>query len=159
MSQSQQVNVTDLDVVQLARRTSEGSSRRENHPRALDKLSRYLVQKTREQALKHYSSKVEYIRTNVDTLEDAIIEAAGASCVLKCPSGHLWPRKQTSTPEVATHPAEQQHRMRDHGWAANSKPTGAIPALRSGAGDILASFFSCQLNYPFMQLSDPRWSP
>ncbi|KAJ6629881.1 Prefoldin alpha-like protein [Mycena sp. CBHHK59/15] len=32
----------------------------------------YFVQKTREQALKHYSSKVEYIRTNLETLEETI---------------------------------------------------------------------------------------
>ncbi|KAF8151641.1 Prefoldin [Crassisporium funariophilum] len=32
----------------------------------------YYVQKTRAQALKHYSSKVEYIRTNLETLEDTI---------------------------------------------------------------------------------------
>ncbi|KAJ6602773.1 Prefoldin alpha-like protein [Mycena vulgaris] len=32
----------------------------------------YFVQKTREQALKHYSAKVEYIRTNLETLEDTI---------------------------------------------------------------------------------------
>ncbi|KAJ7487286.1 Prefoldin [Mycena galericulata] len=32
----------------------------------------YFVQKTREQALKHYSAKVEYIRTNLETLEETI---------------------------------------------------------------------------------------
>jgi len=32
----------------------------------------YYVQKTREQALKHYSTKVDYIRTNLETLEDTI---------------------------------------------------------------------------------------
>ncbi|KAJ7668883.1 Prefoldin alpha-like protein [Mycena rosella] len=32
----------------------------------------YFVQKTRDQALKHYSAKVEYIRTNLETLEDTI---------------------------------------------------------------------------------------
>ncbi|KJA18944.1 hypothetical protein HYPSUDRAFT_144335 [Hypholoma sublateritium FD-334 SS-4] len=32
----------------------------------------YYVQKTRPQAVKHYADKVEYIRTNVDTLEDTI---------------------------------------------------------------------------------------
>ncbi|KAF9039181.1 Prefoldin [Panaeolus papilionaceus] len=32
----------------------------------------YYVQKTRPQALKHYSAKVDYIRTNLDTLEETI---------------------------------------------------------------------------------------
>ncbi|KAJ7741222.1 Prefoldin [Mycena maculata] len=32
----------------------------------------YFVQKTREQALKHYSAKVDYIRTNLETLEETI---------------------------------------------------------------------------------------
>ncbi|KAG6852736.1 hypothetical protein C0991_009452 [Blastosporella zonata] len=32
----------------------------------------YYIEKTRPQALKHYSDKVEYIRTNLDTLEDTI---------------------------------------------------------------------------------------
>jgi len=32
----------------------------------------YYVQKTRTQALKHYSDKVEYIRTNAETLEETI---------------------------------------------------------------------------------------
>ncbi|KAF8175502.1 Prefoldin [Mycena galopus ATCC 62051] len=32
----------------------------------------YFVQKTREQAVKHYSAKVEYIRTNLETLQDTI---------------------------------------------------------------------------------------
>ncbi|KAF9466738.1 Prefoldin [Collybia nuda] len=32
----------------------------------------YFVQKTRAQALKHYTEKVEYIRTNLDTLEETI---------------------------------------------------------------------------------------
>ncbi|KDR73034.1 hypothetical protein GALMADRAFT_228711 [Galerina marginata CBS 339.88] len=32
----------------------------------------YYVKKTRPQAVKHYADKVEYIRTNVDTLEDTI---------------------------------------------------------------------------------------
>jgi len=32
----------------------------------------YYVQKTRAQALKHYSTKVDYIRTNLETLEDTI---------------------------------------------------------------------------------------
>ncbi|KAH9475135.1 putative prefoldin subunit 5 [Psilocybe cubensis] len=32
----------------------------------------YYVRKTRAEAAKHYSSKVEYIRTNVDTLEETI---------------------------------------------------------------------------------------
>ncbi|CAA7264585.1 unnamed protein product [Cyclocybe aegerita] len=32
----------------------------------------YYVKKTREQAIKHYSNKVEYIRSNVETLEDTI---------------------------------------------------------------------------------------
>ncbi|KAJ7479799.1 Prefoldin alpha-like protein [Mycena latifolia] len=32
----------------------------------------YFVQKTREQALKHYTAKVEYIRTNLETLEETI---------------------------------------------------------------------------------------
>ncbi|GLB42852.1 putative prefoldin subunit [Lyophyllum shimeji] len=32
----------------------------------------YYVEKTRAQALKHYADKVEYIRTNLDTLEDTI---------------------------------------------------------------------------------------
>jgi len=32
----------------------------------------YYVQKTRAQALKHYSAKVDYIRTNLETLEDTI---------------------------------------------------------------------------------------
>ncbi|KAJ6472311.1 Prefoldin subunit-domain-containing protein [Mycena vitilis] len=32
----------------------------------------YFVQKTRQQAVKHYSAKVDYIRTNLETLEDTI---------------------------------------------------------------------------------------
>ncbi|KAG7087343.1 hypothetical protein E1B28_013319 [Marasmius oreades] len=32
----------------------------------------YFVKKTREEAISHYKSKVEYIRTNLETLEDAI---------------------------------------------------------------------------------------
>ncbi|PPQ88370.1 hypothetical protein CVT25_002116 [Psilocybe cyanescens] len=32
----------------------------------------YYVRKTRAQAAKHYANKVEYIRTNVDTLEETI---------------------------------------------------------------------------------------
>jgi len=32
----------------------------------------YYVQKSRTQALKHYSTKVDYIRTNLETLEDTI---------------------------------------------------------------------------------------
>ncbi|KAJ7161995.1 Prefoldin subunit-domain-containing protein [Mycena crocata] len=32
----------------------------------------YFVQKTREQALKHYSAKVDYIQGNLETLEDTI---------------------------------------------------------------------------------------
>ncbi|KAG6919702.1 hypothetical protein DXG01_002648 [Tephrocybe rancida] len=32
----------------------------------------YYIEKTRPQALKHYSDKVEYIRTNLETLEDTI---------------------------------------------------------------------------------------
>ncbi|KAG6836977.1 hypothetical protein H0H93_016930 [Arthromyces matolae] len=32
----------------------------------------YYIEKTRPQALKHYSAKVEYIRTNLETLEDTI---------------------------------------------------------------------------------------
>ncbi|KAF5319403.1 hypothetical protein D9619_008556 [Psilocybe cf. subviscida] len=32
----------------------------------------YYVQKTRPQAVKHYQNKVEYIRTNVDSLEETI---------------------------------------------------------------------------------------
>ncbi|KAJ7090833.1 Prefoldin subunit-domain-containing protein [Mycena belliarum] len=32
----------------------------------------YFVRKTREQAREHYSAKVEYIRTNLGTLEDTI---------------------------------------------------------------------------------------
>ncbi|KAF8197007.1 Prefoldin subunit-domain-containing protein [Pholiota molesta] len=32
----------------------------------------YYVQKTRTQAVKHYADKIEYIRTNVDTLEETI---------------------------------------------------------------------------------------
>ncbi|KAJ7844647.1 Prefoldin alpha-like protein [Mycena leptocephala] len=32
----------------------------------------YFVQKTRAQAVKHYSSKVDYIRSNLDTLEETI---------------------------------------------------------------------------------------
>ncbi|KAJ6511197.1 Prefoldin alpha-like protein [Mycena sanguinolenta] len=32
----------------------------------------YFVQKTREQAVKHYSAKVEYIRSNLETLQDTI---------------------------------------------------------------------------------------
>ncbi|TFK38519.1 Prefoldin [Crucibulum laeve] len=32
----------------------------------------YFVQKTRPQALKHYSGKVDYIRSNLETLEDTI---------------------------------------------------------------------------------------
>ncbi|KAJ3502916.1 hypothetical protein NLJ89_g8670 [Agrocybe chaxingu] len=32
----------------------------------------YYVKKTREQAIKHYSNKVDYIRSNVETLEDTI---------------------------------------------------------------------------------------
>ncbi|KAJ7113000.1 Prefoldin alpha-like protein [Mycena epipterygia] len=32
----------------------------------------YFVQKTRAQALKHYSAKVDYIRSNLETLEETI---------------------------------------------------------------------------------------
>ncbi|KAM6499443.1 Prefoldin subunit domain containing protein [Amanita muscaria] len=32
----------------------------------------YYVKKTRQQAIKHYTGKVEYIQTNLDTLEDTI---------------------------------------------------------------------------------------
>ncbi|KAJ6589305.1 Prefoldin [Mycena capillaripes] len=32
----------------------------------------YFVQKTRDQAVKHYSAKVDYIRTNLETLEETI---------------------------------------------------------------------------------------
>ncbi|KAJ7263126.1 Prefoldin alpha-like protein [Mycena haematopus] len=32
----------------------------------------YFVQKTREQAVKHYSAKVEYIRSNAETLQETI---------------------------------------------------------------------------------------
>ncbi|KAJ7812297.1 Prefoldin [Mycena olivaceomarginata] len=32
----------------------------------------YFVQKTRAQAVKHYTAKVEYIRTNLETLQDTI---------------------------------------------------------------------------------------
>ncbi|KAF7361069.1 Prefoldin subunit 5 [Mycena sanguinolenta] len=32
----------------------------------------YFVQKTREQAVKHYSAKVEYIRSNLETLQETI---------------------------------------------------------------------------------------
>ncbi|KAG6819266.1 hypothetical protein H0H93_013581 [Arthromyces matolae] len=32
----------------------------------------YYIEKTRPQALKHYSDKVDYIRTNLETLEDTI---------------------------------------------------------------------------------------
>ncbi|KAJ4481238.1 Prefoldin [Lentinula aciculospora] len=32
----------------------------------------YFIQKTRPQATKHYQAKVEYIRTNLETLEDTI---------------------------------------------------------------------------------------